>query len=70
MIATYFKGQWEKEFREADTREEEWHGSESRKVPMMYQRGSYLYYEGNDFQALDLHYKGRQLSMLIVLPRN
>ena len=36
---------------------------------MMHQRGGYLYYEGDDFQALDLPYKGRQLSMLVVLPR-
>jgi serpin B len=67
--AIYFKGQWEEEFRDADTREEEWHGPDPLKVPMMHQRGSYLYYEGNGFQALDLPYKGRQLSMLIVLPR-
>ena len=36
---------------------------------MMHQRGGYLYYEGDGFQALDLPYKGRQLSMLVVLPR-
>jgi serpin B len=36
---------------------------------MMHQRGGYLYYEGNDFQALDLPYQGEQLSMLVVLSR-
>ena len=36
---------------------------------MMHQKGGYLYYEGDDFQALDLPYKGEQLSMLVVLPR-
>ena len=35
--------------------------------PMMRQRGGYLYYEEGGFQALDLPYKGRQLSMLVVL---
>jgi serpin B len=38
-------------------------------VSMMHQRGGYLYYEGGDFRALDLPYKSRQLSMLVVLPR-
>ena len=36
---------------------------------MMHQKGGYLYYEGDGFQALDLPYKGEQLSMLVVLPR-
>jgi serpin B len=68
--AIYFKGQWEKEFKNADTRDEDWHGPNgTSKAPMMHQKGRYLYYEGGDFQALDLPYKGGQLSMLVVLPR-
>ena len=67
--AIYFKGQWEKEFDKADTRDDDWLGPESCKVPMMHQSGGYLYYEGDSFQALDLPYKGRQLSMLVVLPK-
>jgi serpin B len=68
--AIYFKGKWQEEFKKADTKEEDWHGASGiRKVPMMHQRGGYSYYEGDDFQALDLPYKGRKLSMLVVLPR-
>jgi serpin B len=67
--AIYFKGQWEQQFKSADTKNEDWHGSEARKVPMMHQRGGYHYHEGNGFQALDIPYQGQQLSMLIVLPR-
>ena len=28
--AIYFKGQWEQEFKKADTREEDWHGPEAQ----------------------------------------
>ena len=68
--AIYFKGQWEQEFKKADTREEDWHGPHGTgKVPMMHQRGGYLYCEGDGFQALDVPYQGGRLSMLVVLPR-
>jgi serpin B len=69
--AIYFKGKWEQEFMQAKTKDEYWHGPNGfREVPMMHQRGEYLYYyESDGFQALDLPYKGRQVSMLIVLPR-
>jgi serpin B len=68
--AIYFKGQWDKEFDVEATENENWHGSSgTSKVPVMHQRGDYSYYEADDFQALDLPYRGRQLSMLIVLPR-
>ena len=68
--AIYFKGRWEKEFEEADTRDEDWYGPKgTEKVPMMHQRGGFSYCESGDFQALDLPYKGRHLSMLVVLPR-
>ncbi len=68
--AIYFKGRWETPFEEAQTRDEDWHGpGGTGEVPMMHRRGGYLYSEGEGFQALDLPYKGRQLSMLVVLPR-
>jgi serpin B len=68
--AIYFKGPWEGEFEKASTKDQDWHGPGAiRKVPTMHEEGGYLYYENNDFQALELPYKGRQLSMLVVLPR-
>ena len=68
--AIYFKGKWDAEFKQAKTTEEEWHGpSEGRKVSLMHQKGDFLYCEGGDFQAVDLPYKGRQISMLVVLPK-
>jgi serpin B len=69
--AIYFKGKWQEEFKTETTRDEDWHGPNGvRKVPMMHQKGSYLYYQSDDFQALDLPYKGAHLSMLVVLPWN
>ena len=35
---------------------------------MMHNRGDYLYCERADFQALDIPYKGNELSLLVVLP--
>lgn len=68
--AIYFKGKWQVEFKKATTTDEDWHGpGDVRKVPMMHQDGDYSYYEGNGFQALDLPYKGEQLSMLVLLPK-
>jgi serpin B len=68
--AIYFKAQWEKVFEKDDTRDEDWFGPEPCNVPMMHQKGGFLYYEGDDFQALHLPYKGRQLNLMVVLPRN
>jgi serpin B len=68
--AIYFKGQWDREFAKAASRDEDWYGPNGvSKAPTMHQQGGYLYYEEDGFQALDIPYKGRQLSMLIVLPR-
>jgi len=55
--AIYFKGKWEEEFSKAATRAEDWHGPHGTcKVQMMHQSSGYLYYEGGDFQALDIPY--------------
>ena len=37
-------------------------------VPMMYQTESFGYNEGNGFQAVELPYDGRELSMVVLLP--
>jgi serpin B len=68
--AIYFKGKWEKQFKQADTKNEEWYGpSRKSKVPMMHLTDGFLYYENSEFQALDVPYKGGQLSLLVVLPQ-
>ena len=53
------------------TREEDWYGpSGTIQVPTMHRdRWIPSYCEENTFQALELPYRGGELSMLIVLPR-
>ena len=67
--AIYFKGQWETEFDKTSTREEAWHArGGARQAPLMNRQGDFAYCEGDDFQALELPYKGEQLALLVVLP--
>ena len=40
------------------------------RVPMMYRSGEHRLYEDKDLQMLELPYKGKELSMLVLLPRN
>jgi serpin B len=69
--AIYFKGKWAHEFVKAWTTDEDWYGpSGTAQVPTMHREGGYPYCEGDDFQVLELPYKGEELSMLVVLPRN
>ena len=64
--AIYFKGQWEKVFDKADTRDEDWFGPKTVQVPMMHQKGGFLYYECDNFQAvhLPLHFLKKALCQL------
>jgi serpin B len=69
--AIYFKGDWVDQFKKADTKDEEFHLSDSRtiKAPMMHRTGSYRYYDGGSFQELELPYAGGDLAMVVLLPK-
>jgi serpin B len=73
--AIYFKGEWKNRFKQADTKDEEWHSPDhTSKVPMMHQTNGFLYYEDSHVQAVDLDYMDGAvdrgiLSMLVVLPK-
>jgi serpin B len=69
--AIYFKGAWTGKFDKKDTADEPFHlsGTDSKTIPMMHRTAKYAYAETNDCQALKLDYAGRQLSMIILLPR-
>lgn len=70
--AVYFKGDWRFAFDPALTAEEPFRTAagavRARMMTMPVQRLAYL--ENETFQALDLPYKGDELSMLILLPRD
>ena len=66
--AIYFKSEWKVRFRKTSTKEEDFFGTKITKCQLMRQQANHLYYEGDGFQAVDIAYKGGDISMLVVLP--
>jgi serpin B len=69
--AIYFKGDWASQFKKAATREMDFHVSPDRKVKakMMFQSERFGYTETPDLQALKMPYAGKELSMVVLLPK-
>ena len=72
--AIYFKGTWEWEFDKSDTREQDFKITENNivKTPMMYMKPDktlFNYASIGGLQILELPYKGEEISMLILLPK-
>jgi serpin B len=69
--AIYFKAEWEKKFIREVTRKAPFQVSAKQKVqaPLMAQRGQFAYLDGGTFQMLALPYAGKELSMLLLLPK-
>ncbi len=68
--AIYFKGDWLKEFDKDDTREADFNMGEGNvKVDMMYQKEDFNYAETDELQVLEMDYKGEELSMMVLLPK-
>jgi serpin B len=69
--AIYFKGIWANKFTKEATREAPFHFSAMEKVnvPLMTQTDKFNYLDGKSFQALQLPYKGKNLSMVVLLPQ-
>jgi len=69
--AIYFNAAWLYPFQKEGTTDGTFHllsGGEVT-VPMMHETESFAYTEGNDYQAVELPYDGRELSMLVLLPQ-
>jgi serpin B len=69
--AVYFKGQWDKPFKKRETVPLEFARSANDKVktPTMVQTGAFLYGENQLVQVLGMPYKGNDLMMIFILPR-
>ncbi|HOX22955.1 MAG TPA: serpin family protein [Elusimicrobiales bacterium] len=68
--AVYFKGLWESRFKKPDTKDQPFHAPGGDKnVPLMNQKAQFAYAEDEDAQILELPDKGREVSLLAVLPR-
>lgn len=68
--AVYFKAQWADQFSAENTKDRDFttFSGEEIVIPMMNRIDSYRYASGNSWRALELPYKARELSMLIILP--
>jgi serpin B len=69
--AAYFKAPWDNRFDEAFTSSGDFHLLDGRTtpVPLMHQDEGHLFAEGEDYQALELSFRGEELAMLFLLPR-
>ncbi len=69
--AIYFKGLWAEPYDKAATSPQTFHRSANSlaRVPLMHHFDNVRYMEESDFQAVELPYKGGELSMVVFLPR-
>lgn len=70
--AVYFKGKWKTPFPEAATVERPFTNADgsTNPAPMMKLQADFGYTDDGQFQVLELPYKGDQLAMLILLPKD
>jgi serpin B len=68
--AIYFNAAWAETFEESATADGPFHliGGGQVTTPMMHQTEAHGYAEGDGFQAVELQYDGREMSMVILLP--
>ncbi|HEX5268842.1 MAG TPA: serpin family protein [Gemmataceae bacterium] len=69
--AVYFKGDWQSPFKKDRTRDEVFDdGTDAKKrVPMMHQSARFKYLDAGDLQVLEMPYVGKDLSMVVLLPK-
>jgi len=70
--AIYFKGRWENQFPQGNTREEEFMVTPEKKVKvqmMSIREKRFNYLENDELQLVELPYAGQEISMLVLLPK-
>lgn len=70
--AIYFLSQWKIAFDSSATREDRFYVKDgnSVKVPFMYMKDVFNYFENDQMQMLEMEYEGSDFSMVAVLPSN
>jgi serpin B len=68
--AIYFKGKWSSKFNKDNTQDRDFHLSETEtiQVSTMYQKAKFKIKNFDNFSALELPYRGQDVSMFIFLP--
>jgi serpin B len=69
--AIYFKGKWDVPFRKDRTKDEPFRtsGGDKPKAPLMHQTARFRYANLDDYQALEMPYAGREMALLVLLPK-
>ena len=69
--AIYFKGSWTDEFKKERTREDNFFIANGKSIlcEMMNTSERNLYFENDDFQAIELPYGKENFSMIVILPK-
>lgn len=69
--AIYFKAEWEDKFLRQSTKKLPFTLADGKKVDVatMQRLGQYAYFDGGTFQMVDLPYAGKDLSLLVLLPK-
>ena len=69
--AIYFKGSWITPFQPTLTRDDAFHTSADKTITakMMSQTANFMYGESDDLLILEMGYTGRDISMVVLLPR-
>ena len=69
--AVYFKGSWERPFRQAATESAPFRldAGGTVQVPLMHQQATFQYAEKESVQILQMPYAGKRLAMVAVLPK-
>jgi serpin B len=70
--AIYFNASWLNRFEKSATSSGAFHllSGNDVNVPMMKQNKTYAYASGDNYQAVEIPYDGRELSMVILLPKS
>jgi serpin B len=70
--AIYFKGDWQTQFDKTQTSDEDFYPSpaQTKKAAFMHRIGSFNYFDGGSFQILEIPYKSKELSLVVLLPKD